>query len=209
MKNTLLATVASFAIATAAMATDFPKKTTPAAPVAASAASVDSLSISYGQDFVLGEFGTKDKDTFGATYTHKFDGGLSAGAAISTSQSEGALLKQNIEAQAGYSVPVFAGLSVGGKIGVGQRFSTTNFPYYAMYSSADYKATDDITINAIGYRYRNAFDTTNDYESHQLSTGVTYALTKTYSVTAKIARNFDANFEETGDAATLAFNIKF
>lgn len=212
MKNLLLSTtVALAAMATTAFATDLPnKKAAPAAPVAAAApASVDSLSISYGQDFVNGSFGTKSSDAYGVSYTHKIDA-FSVGAAISTSQNTSNTVKQNIEGQVGYSQPLVAGVTASGKIGIGQRFDTTNFPYFALYGAADYKLNDDITINAIGYRYRSAVDyNTNDYRSHQLSTGITYNLNKTYAVSAKVARNWDEEYATTGDAATIAFNIKF
>lgn len=206
MKKTLLATAALFAFATAASAGGVAE---PAVAPVEPAASVDSLSFSYGQDFVLDNFGTKDKDTFSATYTHKFGGGYSAGAAISTSQSVDSLLKQNIEVQGGYSRAITAGLTVGVKIGVGERFTETNFPYYAVYSATDYKVNDKLTVNALGYRYRDAFDSANDYKSHQLSTGVTYALNTSYSVNAKFARNYDEDFNATGDAATVGLTIKF
>ena len=210
MKKLLLSTtVAVAAFATAAFATDLPsKKTAPAAPVAA-AASADSLSISYGQDFVNGSFGTKSSDAYGVAYTHKIDA-LSVGAAISTSQNTSNTVKQNIEAQVGYSQPLVAGVTATAKVGVGQRFETTNFPYFALYGAADYKLNDDLTLNAVGYRYRSAVDSAaNGYQSHQLSTGVTYALSKTYSVSAKVARNWDKDYNTTGDAATIALNIKF
>ena len=210
MKKLLLSTtVALAAMATTAFATDLPnKKAAPAAPVAA-AASVDSLSISYGQDFVNGSFGTKSSDAYGVAYTHKIDA-FSVGAAISTSQNTSNTVKQNIEGQVGYSQPLVAGVTATGKVGIGQRFDSTNFPYFALYGAADYKLNDDITVNAIGYRYRSAVDyNANDYRSHQLSTGVTYNLSKTYSVSAKVARNWDKDYNTTGDAATMSFNIKF
>lgn len=211
MKKLLLSTtVALAAMATAAFATDLPKKkTAPAAPVAATAASTDSLSISYGQDFVNGSFGTKSSDAYGVAYAHKIDA-FSVGAAISTSQNTSNTVSQNIEGQVGYSTPLVAGVTATGKVGVGQRFTTTNFPYFALYGAADYKLNDSITLNALGYRYRSAVDyNANDYRSHQLSTGITYNLSNTYSVSAKVARNYDKDYNTTGDAATLSFNIKF
>jgi len=210
MKKILMATAALAALTTAAFATDLPnKKAAPAAPVAAAPASADSLSISYGQDFVNGSFGTKSSDSYGVAYAHKIDA-FSIGAAISTSQNTSNTVSQNIEGQVGYSTPLVAGVTATGKVGIGERFTTTNFPYFAMYGTADYKLNDSITINALGYRYRSAIDyNANDYRSHQFSTGVTYNLSNTYSVSAKVARNYDKDYNTTGDSATLALNIKF
>jgi len=209
MKKILMATAAIAAFTTAAMAADLPsKKTAPAAPVAAPAASADSLSFSYGQD--LGNnFGAKTSDSYGVTYTHKIDA-FSIGAALSTSQNTSNTVSQNIEGQVGYSTPLIAGVTATGKVGIGERSTTTNFPYFALYGAADYKVNDSLTLNAVSYRYRSAIDSAaNDYKSHQIGTGVTYALSNTYSVSAKIARNYDTDYNATGDSATMSFNIKF
>ena len=212
MKTFITTTMALLALTVAASATDLPsKKTAPTPPVAAAAApaaSVDSLSISYGQD--LGNnFGAKVDDAYGVTYKHSLGGGFSVGGAASTTQVQGSTLKQNLEAQVGYALPAFSGVTVSGKVGVGERFTTTNFPYYALYGAADYKLMDGLTLNAISYRYRNAFDTTNSYESHRLGTGVTYDITSNYSVGVSVTRSYDSTWTATGDAVTGALNIKF
>ena len=213
MKNILTTTMALLALTVAANATDLPsKKTVPLPPVAAAApaahTSTDSLSISYGQD--LGNnFGAKVDDAYGITYKHSLGGGFSIGGAASTTQVANTLLKQNIEAQAGYALPAFSSITISGKVGVGERFTTTNFPYYALYGAADYKLMDGLTLNAISYRYRNAFDTTNSYESHRIGTGVTYDITSNYSVGVSVTRSYDNTWTATGDAVTGALTMKF
>ncbi|NDB57354.1 hypothetical protein EB001_02710 [bacterium] len=215
MKKLIISTLAVLALTATANATDLPnKKKAPEAakPVAAEAAkpaaSNDSLSVSYGQD--LGNnFGAKVDDAYGVTYKHNLGGGFSVSGVASTTQVSGALLKQNLEVQAGYALPAFSGVTVSGKVGVGERFATTNFPYYALYGAADYKLVDGLTLNAINYRYRNAFDTTNAYESHRLGTGVTYDITSNYSVGLSVTRSYDTNWNATGDAVTGAFTVKF
>jgi len=98
---------------------------------------------------------------------------------------------------------------VSGKAGIGQRFTTTNFGYYALYGNADYKL-GPITINAMQYRYRSAIDSAaNGYQSHQLGTGVTYDINDTYAVSAKVTRSYDTSFNATGDAITGGLTIKF
>lgn len=192
---------------TSAFATDLPNKNkAPVAPAAKS--SVGSLSVSYGQD--LGNnFGAKVDDAYGVAYKHNLGGGLSVGASASTTQAPGSQLNQNIEAQAGYALPAVVGVTLSGKAGVGQRFSTTNFPYYALYGNADYKL-GPITINAVQYRYRSAIDSAaNGYQSHQIGTGVTYDINETYAVSAKVTRSYDTSFNATGDAVTGGLTIKF
>jgi len=214
--NKLLITVAAVLLATSAYATDLPskKKAPPApAPVAATTTaptSVDSLNVQYGQDLGT-NFGSKVDDAYQVSYKHSLGAGFSVGAMASTTQASSSLLKQNIEAQAGYALPVMAGVALSGKVGVGERFvDTGNFPYYAAYGNADYKVSDGITLNAVQYRYRNAIDsTTYSYQSHQIGTGVTVDLNQTYSVSAKIARNYDSALNATGDFVGGSLTVKF
>jgi hypothetical protein len=214
MKKLIISTVALL-MATSAYATDLPsKKAVPAAPAPAATAATssdDSLTVAYGQD--LGNnFGAKVDDAYSVTYKHNIGAGFSVGGMAKTTQVSGSQLNQNLEAQAGYALPAFAGVTVSGKVGVGEKFTTANFPYYALYSAADYKVMDGLTLNAVQYRYRSAIDNaTYGYQSHQLATGVTYDITSKYSVKASVARNFDtsSNLNATGDEFALGLTVKF
>lgn len=214
MKTLITTTIALLALTVAANATDLPsKKAAPLPPVAAAApaASADSLNVTYGQD--LGNnFGAKVDDTYGVTYKHNLGGGFSVGGAASTTQVPDSKLTQNLEAQAGYALPALAGVTLSGKVGVGEKFTTENFPYFALYGNADYKVMDGLTLNAVQYRYRSAMDTgTYGYQSHRLGTGVTYDITSNYSVSATVYRSFDtsSNFNATGDAFAVGLTAKF
>ena len=198
--------VAAMLATTSAFATDLPNKNkAPAAPAAK--ASSDSLTVTYGQDLAT-NFGAKSNDTYGVSYKKNLGGGISVGGSLSTSQAAASNLKQNIEGQVGYALPAISGVVVSGKLGVGQRFTTTNFPYYAAYGNADYKL-GPITVNAVQYRYRAAFDAANDYTSHQIGTGVTYDITDTYAVSAKVTRSYDTSLNATVDAISGGLTIKF
>jgi hypothetical protein len=73
---------------------------------------------------------------------------------------------------------------------------------------ADLRLTDRITWNAIGYRYRNAFDTDNDYDTPQLSTGLAFKLDHANTVSGKLYRSWkDGDPDETGLA--LGFRHEF
>lgn len=215
MKKLIITTVALM-MATSAYATDLPnKKKAPAAPAPVAAteapASTDSLTVSYGQD--LGNnFGAKVDDAYQVAYKHNLGGGFSVGGMAKTTQVEGSKLNQNLEAQVGYALPAMAGVTVSGKVGVGEKFTTSNFPYYALYGAADYKVMDGLTFNAVQYRYRSAFDVpTNGYQSHQFATGITYDINSKYSVSAKVARNFDttSSYNATGDEVVAGLTVKF
>ena len=211
----LLITVAALVLATSAYATDLPKKNkAPAAPTPVAAAtsseSTDSLTAAYGQDTAVGNLGSKTDDIYQLTYSHKLGNGFSVGGMAQTTQDTGNTVKQNLEAQAGYALPAFAGVAVSGKVGVGEKFQSSNFGYYALYGAADYKVMDKLTWNAVSYRYRSAFDTASyGYQSNQLGTGVTYDLASNYAVSAKVYRNYDTSFNSTGDQFMVGFTAKF
>jgi hypothetical protein len=216
MNKITMSAIALLALTAAANAGDLPsKKTTPAAPVPVAEAvstSSDSLTASYGQD--LGNnFGAKTADSYKLTYTHGFANGFTIGGMAQTTQDTKNVVKQNFEAQVGYKAPAFYGVVIGGKLGVGERLASTgNFPYYAVYGSADYKVMDKLTWNALGYRYRSAFDTgTHGYQSHRLTTGLTYEITPTYSVSATVYRNYDttSSYKATGDGFEVGLTAKF
>jgi hypothetical protein len=209
MKNILIAT-AALLVATSAYATDLPSKAAPVVPSSsATVTSTDSLSVAYGQDVATGDFRSKTNDIYQLTYKHNLGSGFFVGGMAQTTQSSNSKLDQNLELQAGVSSPSFAGVIVTGKIGIGEKFSTNNFGYYALYGNADYKLSDKFTLNALQYRYRNAFESSNNYETHQIGTGVTYDVTTVYSVNAKIARNYDNSYKTIGDQFMVGLTAKF
>ena len=215
MKTFITTTMALLALTVAASATDLPsKKSVPTPPVAAAApaASVDSLTITYGQD--LGNnFGAKADDSYGVSYKHNLGGGFSVGGAVGPTQYLDNTIKMTVEAQAGYALPSFSGVTLSGKVGVGERFlAPTNYPYYALYGNADYTIMPGLTLNAVQYRYRSAVDSnTYGWQSHRLGTGVTYDINSNYSVSATVYRSFDtsSNFNATGDAFAVGLTAKF
>lgn len=202
----LLITAAAVLLATSAFASDLPnKKKAPAAPAPVAAATTpaaatsdDSLIASYGQDLGT-NFGAKVDDIYQLTYKHNLGAGVFVGGMAQSTNDTSNALKQNLEAQAGYALPSMYGVVVSGKAGLGERFTTTDFGYYALYGNADYKLSDKLTVNAVQYRYRNSFDTSNNYASNQIGTGATYMLTNTWGVNGKIFRNYDTSFNSTGD----------
>jgi len=210
----LLITVAAVVLATSAFATDLPsKKKAPLPPVATveTASSSDSLSVAYGQDLAK-NFGSKSDELYQLTYTHNLGKGFTVGGMAQTTQVPGSTLNQNLEAQVGYALPSFSNVTLSSKIGVGERFGTSNFPYFAVYGNADYRVNDKFTINALQYTYTSAFNSGRDgYQSHQLGTGVTYNINSKYSLNATVARTFDTttNFNTTGDQIMVGLTTNF
>ena len=218
--NKLLITAAAVVFASAAFAGDLPSKKAPPAPAsvttsgAASAASTDNtISVDIGYEAAADKYwiGDRNYNTYNVNYTRNIMGGVSLGAELSGDQvnSQGAIT-QNIEGQAGYKLPTLVGIDFSGKAAVGERFTDgKNFPYYALYGNADYSINNAIQLNALQYRYRNAFDTANNYESHQIGTGVTYTFADKQSVYGKIYRTFDNAWAATNNGLSIGYKLAF
>ena len=215
MKKILL-TLAALAVMTgAASATDLPlhKKKhdkAPVAPVAAATipAYTNTISAAYGLDSAPTGFTKKVDDAYAVTFTHAFSDGYTVGAAYGATVLPGET-KQNVEAQVGYGTNVTNDIKLSGKIAVGERWQGNSFPFYAVYGNADYRINDKLTWNAIQYRYRKAFDTANEFESHHLGTGLTYAITQQVAINTAVYRDFDKDFKGKDNGVLVGVAYKF
>ena len=59
------------------------------------------------------------------------------------------------------------------------------------------------------FRSRNAFDVANNFESHQLGTGMTYNIIGKHSVYGTLYRNFDDSYKATGNGMTVGYKYAF
>ena len=79
----------------------------------------------------------------------------------------------NLEGTLGYAWKLNPIASLGGSVGVGERFqqvsSGGNFPYYVLRVRADIDLSERWDLNVITYRFRNAFNTANDYDTPEIS----------------------------------------
>lgn len=162
-----------------------------------------TVALTYGQDFTAAGFGAKTSDTLGVAVSQTF-GAYEAGVSYSGDSDA-----QNLEATVGRHFAINDQVSLGAAVGVGERFDVEDFTYYTLAADADVKVNDKLTWTAVDYRYRNAFDTANDYESHRVGTGVSYALTEVVAVNASVYRNFDGDLNATGNAAEVGVAYKF
>ncbi|CAB5220723.1 hypothetical protein UFOVP247_28 [uncultured Caudovirales phage] len=213
MNKLLITVAAAAAFTTAAHATDLPSKASAPAAAQASAASVNTLTAGYGYEFDAGDYDASTATTYSVSFDHSLGGGFSIGAAAGTSQAAGeGALKQTIEATGSFKQPLIAGFT--GKVGgsVGERFTDgADYAFYTLNAGLDYKVSDSLTLNALGYRYRNTFDTAAySWESHQISTGATFNIMKDHAVFVKLARSYDADFSAaTTDAVTVGYKLSF
>jgi hypothetical protein len=95
----------------------------------------------------------------------------------------------NLEGTLGYAWKLNHIASLGGSVGVGERFqqesSGGNFPYYVLRVRADIDLSERWSWNVITYRFRNAFNTANDYETPEISSALVLKIDHSHSVYAK------------------------
>lgn len=162
-----------------------------------------TVAVTYSQDYTAAGFSDDTDTTMGFAVSQTF-GAYAAGVAYSGDSDA-----QNLEATVGRHFVLNDQFGLGAAVGVGERFDTNDFTYYTVSADADVKINDKLTWTAVDYRYRNAFDTANDYESHRIGTGVSYALNDAVAVNATVYRNFDTDFDATGNTAEVGLAYKF
>ena len=95
----------------------------------------------------------------------------------------------NLESTLGYVWKLSHFVSLGGSAGVGERFqqesSGGNFPYYVLRVRADIDLSERWSWNVITYRFRDAFDTENDYNTPEVSSAIALKIDDRRSVYAK------------------------
>ena len=98
-------------------------------------------------------------------------------------------LSYKLESTFGYVWRVGHFASLGGSAGVGERFqresSGGNFPYYVLRIWADVDLDERWSWNLITYRFRDAFNTENDYNTPEVSSAITLKIDDRRSVYAK------------------------
>jgi hypothetical protein len=143
---------------------------------------------------------------------HTFDSGLVLGGSFQFSDTAFSnRASQNVEGTAGYRIPFGGAFSVTGSAGVGEHWRqnpNATFPYYVLRIGAGLDLSNHITWDIISYRYRNAFDLNDNYNTPQVATGFTYKLDADTSIFSKIMRNWKDG-EPSSTGVSLGLKRKF
>ena len=159
-----------------------------------------------------GDFSVPKNTQYQLNGDHTFANGLILGGSFQfTDTTFSDQNSQNLEATMGYRLPLNFGFSLTGTAGIGEHWrenASVAFPYYFVRATLDFTINQDITWNAISYRFRDAFDHGENYETPQIATGLTFKLNPQSSISAKITRNWkDGQPSSTGVA--LGFKQRF
>ena len=144
--------------------------------------------------------------------SHTFDNGLIlAGLVVFTDDAFVPKSSENLEGTLGYRLPLNRIFSVVGSGGVGEHWRQnpdSAFPYYVFRIGADFDLNKILTWNVVSFRYRDAFNPEEHYNTPQLATGLTYKLDDQRSVLTKLQRNWhDGSPSSTG--VLLGYQQKF
>lgn len=144
---------------------------------------------------------------------HAFDSGWIVGGSVSyTDPAFAGTSTTNLEGTLSYRARFSSVFSVVATAGVGEHFQSPeegiDFPYYMLKIVADLRLSERVTWTAVSFRYRNAFNPDNDYDTPQLATEVAYRLDKHNSVSAKLAGNWsNGAYSSTGLSVAYTFGF--
>jgi hypothetical protein len=173
------------------------------------AADSTSVGVSFTTDRDAHDLSDPNSTKFEISAAHSFNNGVILGASTeysNTAFSDKATV--NLEGTVGYRVQLGDLFSVTGSAGLGERIQASgsgdNFPYYVFRIATDIKVTDDVTWNALSFRYRDAFDPDDDYLTPQIATGISYDLDEHNSISGKVEYNW-----KDWNPDTVGFGIGF
>lgn len=120
---------------------------------------------------------------------HTFTNGVILGGSLETTIHVGSgEVTYDPETTLGYKWKVNDLFSLRGSAGIGERFQPAstggNFPYYVLYIGSDIDLSAKWTWNVVTYRFRDAFDTRNDFNTPEVSTRLTFKIDDGRSVFA-------------------------
>ena len=144
---------------------------------------------------------------------HAFQGGLIVGgSATYTDDAFSSIDAGNVEGTLGYRARFDSVFSATARVGIGGHLQGEeeggDFPYYAFYVAADLKLSQRLTWTAVSFRYRNAFDPSDDYDTPQLATEIAYRLDKHNTVSTKLAGNW-SNGAYASTGLSIAYTFGF
>jgi len=134
----------------------------------------------------------------------KFDNGVKADIQFGASRDDGSnqQLENSVEARVQKMWEVAPGFKLGGRLGLGEKFTTSqDFSYYTIEPKAAYAITKELTA-AASWRYRNAFNNNVNYETRTWKAGFDYAVTKNDEVGVRY-------FEKRGDSNTNGVSVEY
>jgi hypothetical protein len=154
----------------------------------------NSIGVTVTSDRTSDDFKNPKDTKYELNGSHTFDSRLILGGSFQFNDTAFSdRTSQNLEGILGYRVPLGQAFSVIGSAGAGEHWRQnpgTAFPYYVLRIAGALDLNQHITWDIISFRYRNAFDPRDNYDTPQVATGLTYKFDADNSIGAKIMRNW-------------------
>jgi hypothetical protein len=172
-----------------------------------------TLTVRATTDRQPGDFALPKDTSYEFAVAHAFDGGLIVGGSTTyTDPAFEGTSTTNVEGTVGYRARFSSVFSATATAGVGEHFQSpeegVDFPYYLLKVTAAIELGKRVTWTAVSFRYRNAFDPANDYDTPQLATEIAYRLDKHNTVSAKLAGNW-SNGAYASTGLSVAYTLGF
>lgn len=192
------------------------RRVTIALLVAAAALAASDVAVAENSSIGLTIKSDRDPDNLAApkdmkyelSGDHEFNNGVILGGSFQYTDpafSESAI--QNLEGTIGYDVSLNSAASLNGSVGIGGRWHqnpSTSFAYYVFRVAIDYEVSQNVTWNVVSFRLRNAFDSSDNYRTPQVATGLTFALDARSSISVKVMRNW-----KEGELNSMGISVGF
>jgi hypothetical protein len=172
----------------------------------------NTIGVNLTSDRDPDKFATPKNTKYELNASHSFDSGLIlAGLFVYVDDAFIPKTSEHLEGTLGYRLPFNSILSVWGSGGMGEHWRQnpdSAFPYYVVRIGADLGINNALTWNVVSFRYRDAFNADEHFNTPQLATGLTYKLDEQRSILSKLQRNWhDGSPSSTG--VLLGYQQKF
>ena len=173
----------------------------------------NSLGLSVTSDREAGDFGMPKDIKYELDAAHTFNNGVIVGSAVTyTNDAFSDVENENVEGTVGYRARFEGAFSITASAGIGERFQAANqggdFPYYVFRIATNIDVGQRVSWTPIAYRFRDAFDTSNEYRTPQVETGIAYRLGDHSSISANVALNW-SNGEYSSTGVSLGYKLGF
>ena len=165
----------------------------------------NTIGVQITSDREASNFADPKNTKFELNGAHTFNSGWTFGGSFEyNDHAFSTRASQNLEGTVGYRFPLTSALSVFGSGGLGEHWRerpSAEFPYYVLRVGADLDLSHSVTWNVVTFRYRDAFNPRDNFNTPQLATGVSFKLDEQRTITTKIVRNWrDGSPSSTGVA---------
>ncbi len=132
---------------------------------------------------------SEPKDTkINVSLARKLPNGIVLGGSVQPQIKTDGEVGYNLEGTLGYTWKIGEIFSIGGSAGIGEKLqreqSGGDFPYYVLRVYANVALDERWSWNVVTYRFRDAFDPADNYNTPELSTSLSFKVDENRSVFA-------------------------